>query len=123
MPKNLRKRGRVWWYRLQIKGQTLEGTLETESLTDARQRLEAVRRRLTDRHFGLERHTFDEAARKFGAEHFKVLKRKSRLRYVVSITNLEQHLNGLTLDMITTARLSEIEQARLASGVSADMAA
>ena len=113
MPKNLRKRGRVWWYRLQIKGQTVEGTLETDSLAIARERLEAVRRRLTDRHFGLERHTFDEAARKFGAEHFKTLKRKSRLRYVASIANLEPHFRGLNLDMITSARLSEFEQARV----------
>lgn len=113
MPKNLRKRGRVWWYRLQVKGQTVEGTLETDSLTIARERLEAVRRRLTDRHFGLERHTFDEAARKFGAEHFKTLKRKSRLRYVASIANLEPHFRGLNLDMITSARLSEFEQARV----------
>lgn len=98
MPKNLRKRGRVWWYRIHHKGQDLEGTLKTDSLTIARERFEAIRRKLTDRPFGLERHTFDEAARKFGAEHFKVLKRKSRLRYVVSITNLEQHLKGLTLE-------------------------
>jgi len=117
MPKNLRKRGKVWWYRIHHKGREHEGSLQTESLTVARERLESIRRRLTDKAYGLERRTFDEAARRFGAEHFKVLKRKSRLRYVVSITNLEQHLKGLTLDMITTARLSEIEQARLASGV------
>lgn len=117
MPKNLRKRGSVWHYRIFRGGKEHEGSLQTESLAVARERLEAIRRKLTDRPFGLERHTFDEAVRKFGAEHFKTLKVNSRKRYVVSIANLEPQLKGLTLDMITTARLSEIEQARLARGV------
>lgn len=117
MPKNLRKRGRIWWYRLRKNGQDQEGSLDTESLTVARERLEEVRRRLTDRTFGLERHSFDAAARRFAAEHFKTLKRKSRLRYVASMTNLEAHMRGLDISTIDTAKLSEFEQARLAAGV------
>lgn len=117
MSRGIRKRGRIYWFRINHKGRTHEGSLQTQSLAVARERLEAVRRRLSDGSFGIERHTFDEAARRFGAEHFKTLKPQSRRRYLASLVNLEVHLRGLDLAAITTARLSEFEQARLKSGV------
>lgn len=118
MSRGIRKRGRVYWYRINHKGRTHEGSLQTQSLAVARERLETIRRRLTDGTFGIERHTFDEAARRFGAEHFKTLKPQSRRRYLTSLINLETVLAGLDLAAITTARLSEFEQTRLAKGVS-----
>lgn len=119
MPKNLRKRGRVWWFRFNARGHTHEGSLDTESLAVARERLEGIRRRLSDPKFGLRpRYTFDAAAERFSVEHFKTLRRKSRLRYVSSLINLGKHLKGIALADIGPAMLGEFEQARLRQGVS-----
>jgi len=119
MPKNLRKRGPIWWYRFNARGQTHEGSLETETLSVARERLEGIRRRFSDPKFGVRvRHTFDVAAERFSVEHFKTLKRKSRLRYVSSLLNLERTFRGVALADIGPAMLGEFEQLRLKEGVS-----
>jgi len=118
MPRNLRKRGRVWWFRITHKGHTHEGSLETEQLGIAKERLEAIRRELTASRFGEKpRRTFDEAARRFSVEHFKSLKPSSRKRYVVSLINLTDTFAGKRLDEIGTALLGEFMRARLDAGV------
>lgn len=119
-PKNLRKRGRIWWYRITHQGQTFEGSLETDNLTEARERLEIRRRELIETNWGKKpKRTFNEAAERFGQEHFKELKPKSARRYFVSIANLLKSFDGVLLEDITSARLNEFEQARKAQGVSA----
>lgn len=64
------------------------------------------------------RRTFNEAAERFGEEHFPNLKPKSAKRYLVSIANLLVHLDGAFMHEIGTARLGEIERARKKGGVS-----
>lgn len=39
MPRNLRKRGQTWWYRIRHQGQDHEGSLETDNLGQAKERL------------------------------------------------------------------------------------
>jgi integrase len=118
MPKNLRRRGSVWYYRFFKDGREIEGSLETESLTVAKERLESVRRELTGRKFGEQpRRTFEDAARRFAAEHFKTLKPSSRRRYVTSLLQLEQHLAGMALQSIGSSVLGDYEQARLKEGL------
>lgn len=66
MPRNLRKRGEVWWYRITKNGVTHEGSLQTGQLKLAQDRLESIRRELTATRFGEKpRRTFDDAARRF----------------------------------------------------------
>jgi integrase/recombinase XerD len=118
MPKNLRKRGDVWWYRITKAGQTFEGSLQTGNLGVAKERLESVRRELTATRFGEKpRRTFDEAAVRFKREHFPALKHKSRLRYSVSLRVMVDHFQGVYLDEIGSAKLGDFERARLAQGV------
>lgn len=118
-PKNLKKRGRIWWYRITHKGQTFEGSLETDNLTEARERLEYRRRELIETNWGKKpKRTFNDAAERFGLEHFKELKPKSARRYYVSIANLLKTFDGVLLDDITSAELNDFEQARKAQGVS-----
>lgn len=119
MPKNLRKRGEVWWFRITKNGQSHEGSLETSNLGLAKERLERIRQELTASRFGEKpRRTFDEAALRFAREHFKTLRPKSRKRYAVSLQALADHLHGVFLDEIGSARLGDFERARLAAGVS-----
>lgn len=118
MPKNLRKRGPVYWYRITRQGVSHEGSLETEQLGVAKERLEAVKRELTATRFGEKpRRTFDETARRFKAEHFRHLKPKSQKRYVVSLLSLADHFHGRFLDEIGSALLGDFERARLDQGV------
>lgn len=118
MPRNLKKRGRIWWYRITKAGKTHEGSLETEHLGIAKERLEQVKRELTASRFGEKpRRTFDAAARRFKAEHLPTLRPNAAKRYVVSLLNLADHLHGRYLDEIGSALLGDFERARLASGV------
>ena len=120
MPKNLRRRGGVWWYRITKAGTPYEGSLQTGNLGVAKERLESVRRELTATRFGEKpRRTFDEAARRFKADHFPTLKPKSQKRYSVSLRAMVDHLMGTYLDEIGSAKLGEFERARLAAGVTA----
>jgi integrase len=118
MPKNLRRRGGVWWYRIIKAGQTFEGSLQTGNLGVAKERLEGIRRELTATRFGEKpRRTYDEAARRFKSEHFKTLKPKSQKRYSVSLRAMVDHFMGVYLDEIGSAKLGDFERARLAQGV------
>lgn len=118
MPKNLRRRGGVWWYRITKSGQTFEGSLQTGNLGVAKERLEGIRRELTATRYGEKpRRTFDEAALRFKREHFPALKPKSRLRYSVSLRVMVDHFQGVYLDEIGSARMGDFERARLAEGV------
>lgn len=118
LPKNLRKRGGVWWYRITKNGTAHEGPLQTGNLGLAKERLETVRKNLTASKFGEKpRRTFDEAALRFAREHYKTLKPKSRMRYGVSLRNLTDHFQGVYLDDVGSAKLGDFERARLASGV------
>ncbi len=119
-PKNLRRRGKIWWYRITHQGQTFEGSLDTEHLATAREHAARKREELVATKWGREpKHTFNEAAEKFGEDHFPILKPKSARRYFVSISNLIRTFDRMLLEDITSARLMEFEQARRADGVTA----
>lgn len=118
MPRNLRKRGRVWWFKIRHGGKDHEGSLQTDNLSIAKSRVEAVRKDLTASKFGEKPiRTFDEAARRFSAEHYKTLRPSSRKRYAVSLVNLTDHFQGVRLIDIGSALLGDFERARLATGV------
>lgn len=119
-PKNLRRRGKVWWYRITYKGETFEGSLETEHLATGKERLERKREELKASSWGRKpKKTFNQAAERFAEEHFPILKPKSAQRYYVSIANLIGTFDTMKLEDITSAKLGEFEQARRAQGVTA----
>jgi integrase len=119
MPKNLRKRGRVYWYRVQRQGRTFEGPLDTENLGVAQERLRRKLDELKATKWGEKpRRTFNAAAEEFGRRHFKKIKLASRKRYLVSIANLLNDFNGVYLDDIGSARLGLFEEKRRDEGVS-----
>lgn len=118
MPKNIRKRGGVYWYRITKNGITHEGSLETGNPRVAQERLESIRRELTASRFGEKpRRSFDEAALRFQREHFLTLRPKSRARYLTSLLSLADHFAGVYLDAIGSALMGDFERARLAAGV------
>lgn len=120
MPKNIRKRGNVYWYRITKDGIPFEGSLETGNLGLAKERLERKRVELTQSKWGEKpRRTFDDAALRFKNEHCKRhLRPKSRKRYSVSLRNLADHFHNVFLDDIGSALLGDFERARLDAGAS-----
>ncbi len=110
--RGLRKRGAVWWYRITKAGQTYEGSLQTGERRIALERLEAIRREVTGERFGERHRTFDDAARRFVAEHFETLKPSTRGRYLTSLAALTPHFAGVRLVDIGSAKLDEFERAR-----------
>jgi len=113
MAKNLKKRGNVWYGRIQIKGREKEFTLGTGNLAEARKRLRLRLDELEAEQWGEKpRRTFDEAAIRFMDEHFPHLKTTTRRRYEVSLIVMEPHFTGKHLDDIKSAALYEFELAR-----------
>ncbi len=118
MPKNLKKRGRIWWYKIRHHGRDFEGSLETEHTSVAKERFAKVCERLKGQRWGESRpKTFNEAAERFASEHFPTLKVASARRYFASMKHLLENFDGVLLEDITSARLSELEQRRRRDGV------
>ena len=122
MPKNLKRRGSVWWFRKRIKGKDEEFSLQTSDLGRAKERRDRVLEEMKDRGLGPwcdnRKRTFNEAAQRFGKEHFRTLKRKSIARYQVSIAQLLDDLDRVPLVEIGTARLDNFVQRRREAGAS-----
>lgn len=113
------RRGKAWWGKVQRNGKVLRRSLKTETKGVARDRLRTWLDQLDAIAWGEKpRHTFDDAAEKFISEHCRTLKPSSTKRYHLSLTALGGILEGLMLDQITSAKLSEFEQARREKGVS-----
>jgi integrase len=118
VPKNLRKRGRVWYFRFQKDGKPFEGPLDTENLGVAQERVRRKLEELKATKWGEKpRRSFNEAAEEFGKRHFKKIKPSSQKRYLVSIANLLTDFSGVLLDDIGSAKLVNFEERRRDSGV------
>lgn len=102
--RGLRRRGTVWWYRITKAGQTFEGSLQTHERRIAVERLEAIRREITGDRFGERHRTFDDAARRFVAEHFPTLRPSTRGRYLTSLSALTKHFAGVRLPVFKISR-------------------
>jgi integrase len=115
---NLRLRGQTYHYRFENKGQEFEGSLETGDLSQAKERRDRKLAELKAANWGeTPKRTFNQAAERFGEEHFPNLKPATRTRYTVSIANLLEDLNGVKLDAIDAVKLGEFERRRKAMKV------
>lgn len=112
------RRGKVYWARAQRGGREYRRSLGTGDRAIAERRL---RRWLDDLHATAwgerPRRSFQEAAKRFVAEHLPTIKLSSRRRYGVSLKNLTRHFSGTPLTAITSAELSAFETARRSEGV------
>jgi integrase/recombinase XerD len=121
MPKNLKLRGNIWWFRKRINGKDEEVSLETSNIGLAKERrdrlLQDLKAQRAVKWGEVRRYTFNQAAERFGTEHFTSLKPKSRARYIVSISNLLEDFDKVPLGEISSARLGDFEQRRHREGV------
>lgn len=113
-PDNLIKRNGVWYVKKTVAGQPFKRTLETGDLGIAKARRDKILSELEATKWGeVPRRTFNDAAVRFGTDHYKHLKPKSAARYTTSIANLLDVLDGKFLDEVSGALLSEFERRRL----------
>jgi integrase len=118
--RNLRKRGRIYWYRIRRAGKTHEGSLQTENKGLARERLAEKLRELKAAGWGdAPKRTFKQAAERFAAEHFKAIKPSTAQRYYVSIGHLLDHFEKTRLADIGSSQLYAFEQKRRKQGAAA----
>lgn len=118
-PKNLFKRGAIWWGRKTYKGQRYRFSLETSNIREAQSRYAAKVAELIGSGWGEKpKRTFDEAAIKFVDEHLPRLKASSANRYAISLRWLSDVFAGTKLNDIGRAKLYEFEQTRYRNGAS-----
>lgn len=118
-PKNLYKRGAIWWGRKTHKGTRHRFSLETDSVREAQSRYAAKVAELIAESWGEKpKRTFDEAALKFVDDHFPRLKPSAANRYATSLRWLTETFAGMKLCDITRGPLYEFEQTRYRAGAS-----
>ncbi len=112
------KRGETWWGCFEREGRKFRKSLGTGVKAIAQERLGQWINEAKGQQWGEKaRYTFDEAAKRFADEHFKVVSKEGARRYFVSLMNLGRMFEGLHLDEITKPKLLEFEQKRRAEGV------
>ena len=112
-PRNLRLRGDTWWWRFEKNGKEFTGSCETGDVSLAKDRRDRKLAELKASSWGeTPKRTFNEAAERFGKEHYKNLKPGTRKRYTVSIANLLEDFNGVHLEAINTVKLGDFERRR-----------
>jgi len=112
------RRGRTWWGRVQRQGKELRQSLKTTARGVAEKRLKKWVDELDAIAYGERpRRTFDDMALRFEEDYLPTLKPSSAKRYQLSIDVLAETLEGLYLDEITSAKLSEFETWRRRRGV------
>lgn len=120
--RNLKKRGRIWWFVKQKGGETIEESLHTEDIGVAQTRrnrlLEELGASEAIRWGERKKWTLNAAAEKFAAEHFPNIKPAAARRYVVSMSHLLNHFGETRLDDVKSASLVSFELKRKADGVS-----
>ena len=117
---NIYLRGKTFYGRITRDGKERRKSLETTSRAVAQERLQEWIRQLRANKWGeRERRTFAATRDRFTSDHLPRLKPKSQKRYVISLLNLSSQFEGRIkfLDDITSAALSEFEDARRREGV------
>jgi integrase len=110
MPHNLYRRGAIWWGRLQVAGREHRRSLRTRDRTEAGKRLKAWKATLERAaHFGLERHSWQEAVTRYVAEIMPgAVKASTAARYLSSFRMVHPILGALYLDQIDRRTMAKI---------------
>lgn len=117
MSGTLKKRGKIWHGRIRYKGKEFTKSLQTESKTLARERLNKWVDQLKADNWGEKlRHTFNEAVERMVIDHFPNIKRSSAERYACSLEHLIDHFSGKDLNDITSKHMIAFEKKRLDQG-------
>ena len=109
MPKNLYRRGAIWWGRVQVAGTEHRRSLRTRDRAEAGKRLKAWKTELERAaHFGIARHSWQEAVTRYVAEIMPhAVKASTATRYLSSFRTVDPILAGLHLDQIDRRTIAQ----------------
>jgi integrase len=110
MPRNLYRRGAIWWGRVQVARSEHRRSLRTRDRAEARQRLKAWKAELERAtHFGIERHRWQEAVTKYVQEVMpEAVKGSTASRYLTSFRMVDPILRDLYVDQIDNRTIATI---------------
>lgn len=118
-PKGCFWRGTTLWGRIQVGGKDHKWSLRTDDHETAKRRFKIERdRQISAYHFGDHRKLFAEVVASWGAWIARNVSAKTAKRYATSLKQLKPHLDGLYLDEVDAACISEIIRQRRAARIS-----
>lgn len=110
--------GEVWHGRVYFKGRKRTRSLQTTSRSVARERLGQWVDELKARGWkSSAKHSFQDASRRFQAEHFPRIKPSSAERYATSLMILDRALGEHAIEDISRSDLAAFEAARRRAGI------
>lgn len=114
------KRGEVYWARAQRSGEEFRKSLGTRDRRVAQERLRKWLDDMDSVAWGKKPpRPFREVLKRFAQEHFRTLKPASATRYAVSMKALGRTFDGMNIQQVTKATLSDFETNRRTEGASA----
>jgi integrase len=110
---NLYQRNGIWWLKIQVAGTVHRRSLRTSSRPVAKRHAAEIVAQLKEHAVtGNQRHTYDEAAKRWYRETLPSLEPATGKRYLVSSRSLSKHFKGLFLDQIKTRHIADFVSAR-----------
>lgn len=117
MSDNLYQRNGIWWLKIQVDGTVHRRSLRTSSRAVAKREAGVLIAALKEHAVtGEQRHTYDEAAKRWYRESLPSLEPATARRYLVSSRSLSPHFKGLFLDQIKRRGVADFVSARKAKG-------
>jgi integrase len=113
MPRNLYRRGDIWWARLAVDGREIRRSLRTSNRAEAEKRLAELKRQAEHTKFwGHERPTYAQAVVQWSETAASGLKPGTAARYRCSARALDPHFGNLYLDQLTKRTIACFVAAR-----------
>jgi integrase/recombinase XerD len=114
---NLYQRNGIWWLKIQVAGTVHRRSLRTGSRAVAKRHAAELIAALKEHAVtGNQRHTYDEAAKRWYRETLPSLEPATGRRYLVSSRSLSPHFKGLFLDQIKPRNIADFVSARKEEG-------
>jgi integrase len=110
MPRNLYRRGDIWWGRVQVAGNERRRSLRTRDRAEAGKRLKAWKEDLERAaHFGIVRYSWREAVTRYVPDIMPdAVKASTAARYLCSFRMVDPILGDLYLDQIERRTMAKI---------------
>jgi integrase/recombinase XerD len=117
---NLYKRGETWWARFKVRGIEYRRSLRTATRSDAERRLKALKKDIEEEaRFGiLPPQSWQDVVLSWNAHAVSDLSPKTLKRYLVSLRQCDQWLNGQQIQRIDIQKLREMVKGRRINGAS-----
>lgn len=117
MADNLYQRNEIWWLKIQVAGTLHRRSLRTRSRAVAKKEAAKIIAELNEHAVtGEQRHTYDEAAKRWYKERLPSIEPSTARRYIASAKHFSPVFKGLYLDSIKARQIADFVSKRKAEG-------